>query len=216
MSFAAGAFVFPGGRVDPADEAMAVRLGRPDVAAKIAAIRECIEESAVPAGLIPCPDPADVRELQEALLSGKQFQVVLEGLGLTVDLTALTPFARWQPGPDVSRRFDTSFFLAAAPEGNWTPRAASGECVSARWVSAQSMLDEEERGEAKLIFPTRKNLERLAQHRSFGAIRADAEAHAAGAITPVTEVVAGAEYIRIPEGLGYPITREPMSRIRRG
>ena len=45
MAFAAGAIVFPGGRVDEADRELAISLGRPDDAPKITAIRETIEET---------------------------------------------------------------------------------------------------------------------------------------------------------------------------
>jgi 8-oxo-dGTP pyrophosphatase MutT (NUDIX family) len=216
MAFAAGAFVFPGGRVDPADEAMAARIGRPGDAGRIAAIRECIEESAVAAGLGPCPGCHLARELQDELLGGKGFDEILDKRGLELDLDAVTPFARWQPGPEVSRRFDTSFFIARAPEGEWTPRAASGECVSARWVSASAMLDEEALGATKLIFPTRKNLERLALHGSFAEMLADALRYPVAPITPVIEEFESGMMIRIPEGRGYPVTLNPIEKADRG
>ena len=57
MTFAGGAMVFPGGRIDAADEALAARYGHPDAAARIAAIRETIEESSVGGGMAPTPDP---------------------------------------------------------------------------------------------------------------------------------------------------------------
>jgi len=59
MAFAAGALVFPGGRIDEADRRLAgeLRLGE-DGAARIAAIRETIEETAIPAGLASPPGPS--------------------------------------------------------------------------------------------------------------------------------------------------------------
>ena len=54
MAFAAGALVFPGGRIDAADTSLA-----PGDAAAVAAIRETIEETAVPVGLTPAPDRRD-------------------------------------------------------------------------------------------------------------------------------------------------------------
>lgn len=215
MTFAAGAFVFPGGRIDPADEALASAMGKTENAAKIAALRECLEESAIAAGLRPCPDPELARDLQDELLAGRDFADLLEARALALNLDALTPFARWRPGPEVSRRFDTCFFIAQAGSGDLTPRAASGECVSARWTSARAMLEAEHEGAAKLIFPTRKNLERLALHRNFAAILADAQRHAVAAITPVVEADGGAQYVCIPDGLGFPVTRELLSRSNR-
>ena len=54
-------------------------------------------------------------------------------------------------------------------------------------MSAAQVLEREQRGEARLIFPTRRNLERLAQHSSFEAIRADALAHPIEPVTPWVE-----------------------------
>ena len=51
MAFAAGAIVFPGGRIDQADRELAMALGRPDDSAKVTAIRETIEETAVVPGM---------------------------------------------------------------------------------------------------------------------------------------------------------------------
>lgn len=215
MAFAPGALVFPGGRIDPADEALALAVGRAEEAAKVAAIRECIEESGVAVGLTPCPDPHSAAAMQGELLDGRDFSAILEGRQMRLTLGALTPFARWFPGPEVSRRFDTCFFIAKAPDGEWTPSAASGECVSARWVTAHQALAEEQRGEARLIFPTRKNLERLALHSTLAAILDDATRHPVVTITPVVETVGAARFVTIPEGLGYPNTRDPIERVRR-
>ena len=58
LSDHAGQISFPGGRVDPADRQLAKALGRPDDAAKVTAIRETIEETAVVPGLREPIDPA--------------------------------------------------------------------------------------------------------------------------------------------------------------
>src|SRR5438874_9393100 len=74
MAFAAGALVFPGGRIDDADGWLAERFGPgEDGAARIAAIRETIEETAIPAGLLSAPGPENCLELQAALASGEDF-----------------------------------------------------------------------------------------------------------------------------------------------
>ncbi len=112
MVFAAGAIVFPGGRIDPEDHALAVSLGHPDAAAKVTAIRETIEESAVAIGLAQPMDHALGAMLQEALIAGDAFGELLARHGLTLDLDALTAFARWMPAFKHARRFDTHFFIA--------------------------------------------------------------------------------------------------------
>src|SRR5690349_4429686 len=122
MAFAAGALVFPGGRIDPEDEAMAGKFPEfPDSAARIAAIRETIEETGVAPAVAPAPDSAALRE---ALAEGRAFESVLDELNLSLDLGALTPFARWCPNFREARRFDTLFYLAEAPAGGGTLHSA--------------------------------------------------------------------------------------------
>src|SRR6188508_3401118 len=97
MAFAAGAIVFPGGRVDPLDEIMAAAHGRPDEAAKITAVRETIEETGVAPAVLGLDDVRVGRELQQALHEGANFAELLSQHGLQLDLDALTAFARWMP-----------------------------------------------------------------------------------------------------------------------
>ena len=167
MAFAAGALVFPGGRIDEAD-------GAAGPAAETAAIRETLEETAIPVGLAPTPSPDAARALQAGLLAGQSFDGLLGEHELALEPGALTPLARWVPKFHASRRFDTLFFVARAPAGDWAPNVVAGECSGAFWITAAEALERDNRGEARMIFPTRRNLERLALHTSFEAIRADA------------------------------------------
>ena len=213
MAFAAGALVFPGGRIDEGDRQIA-----PDesAAAAVAAIRETLEETAIPIGLLPAPAAETCLQLQAELLANASFVSLLERRGLELDLRALIPFARWVPKFHATRCFDTIFFLARAPGSDWTPRVAEGECSGAFWISAAQVLAREARGEARLIFPTRRNLERLAKHSSFEQMRADAEAHPIEPISPWVEEIEGENFITIPEGIGYPVTREKLDGLWRG
>ena len=217
MAFAAGAWVFPGGRIDTADGRLASDLGAADDgAARIAAIRETLEETAIPAGLAAPPRAEHCLEIQYALAAGGDFKDVIEQSGLTLDLDSLTPFARWVPRFHAKRRFDTLFFVARAPEGDWTPSVIEGECTGASWVTAAQMLDRDRAGNAQLIFPTRRTLERLAQHSSFDEILADARSHAIDPISPWLEEKDGESFITIPEGMGFPVTRERLEGLWRG
>lgn len=214
MAFAAGAWVFPGGRIDEADRALGAAAGIDPAA--IAAIRETIEETAVPVALTTMPDAGQARDLQDALVAEGSFADLLARHGLTLDAAALTPFARWVPKFHAVRRFDTLFYVARCPDGDWPPRVIEGECSGAAWMSAAELLERDARGEARLIFPTRRNLERLAQHGSFEAIRADALAHPIEPVTPWVEEVAGERFITIPQHLGYPVTQEKLDGLWRG
>jgi 8-oxo-dGTP pyrophosphatase MutT (NUDIX family) len=214
MAFAAGALVFPGGRIDAADRDMAAETGVD--AAVVAAIRETIEETAVPAGLSPVPDMATARALQDELVANRPFAELLLERRLELDAAALTPFARWLPKFHAVRRFDTLFFIAQCPPGEWQPRVIEGECAGAEWLSATEILRRDRSGEARLIFPTRRTLERLAQHRSFDEIHADALAHEITPVTPWVEERDGERFITIPDNLGYPVTQERLDSVWRG
>lgn len=217
MAFAAGALVFPGGRIDQADHQLASALGLgDDGAARVAAIRETVEETAVPAGLAALPRAEHVLEIQAALVADRPLAEVVEQAGLSLDPAALTPFARWVPKFHAVRRFDTLFFIARAPEGEWQPNVIPGECSGAHWISAADALERDRRGEARLIFPTRRNLERLAQHSTFEEIRADALAHPVEPVTPWVEEREGERFITIPTHLGYPVTEERLEGLWRG
>ena len=216
MAFAGGAMVFPGGRVDSADETIASSHDHPDAAARIAAIRETLEESAVAVGLTPTPDPALAAEIALALHSGTPFANLLATHDLALDLAPLTLFARWRPAFHQTRIFDTLFFVAEAPPGDWHPTPQPGECEAVLWIGAAELLDRIAAGQATAIFPTIRNLERLAQYATIAEARADAAAHPIETIIPWLEEVDGTQYLRIPDGLGYPITREPLDSVRRG
>jgi 8-oxo-dGTP pyrophosphatase MutT (NUDIX family) len=204
MAFAAGALVFPGGRIDNSDAALGD--GSPEEAAKIAAIRETLEETGIAVGLTPVPTPDLAFELQNQLIAGVPFGDLMASHNLALDLDALTLFARWKPAFQHARRFDTFFFVARAPAGEWTPRPQAGECQDASWLSAAEVLARIGRGEASAIFPTMRNLERLAAQPNFEAIRADARAHPIETITPWIEQRDGVPHIIIPDNLGYPVT----------
>ena len=215
MAFAAGALVWPGGRIDDADRGLATELGLgEDGAARVAAIRETIEETAIAVGLSPPPSPEQSIEIQSALIADHPFADVLGELMLNPD--ALIPFGRWVPKFHAVRRFDTMFYVARAPNGDWQPNVIEGECAAAHWISAADVLEREQRGEARLIFPTRRNLERLAQHGSFEEIRADALAHPIEPVTPWVEERDGEKFITIPDHLGYPVTQEHLDGLWRG
>lgn len=218
MAFAAGALVFPGGRIDPDDHALAERIGTgfPHAAARIAAIRETIEETGIAPAFTASPDRETVTSLRRGLEQGDSFSSLLDRLGLSLDLAQLTPFARWCPNFRETRRFDTLFFLAEAPEGAADASAAEAEAVRTLWASAAQVIEETNSGRAHIIFPTRRNLERLARFHSIEEARADAERHGVRKIVPWIEERDGLRWLCIPDDLGYPVTAELLETARRG
>lgn len=203
LTFAPGALVFPGGRIDAGDRSIAATLGGEveDTAARIAAIRETIEEAGLAIGV----DSA-LAATRAALLAGEPVETMLPAAAF--DLDALVPFARWLPLGLSHRIFDTRFYLA---RGDGDPVADGHENVRAFWARPANVLE----GGGRLIFPTRRNLERLATYRSLEAAFDDACARPVRTITPWVEVRGGIDHLCIPDDLGYPVTAEPMAAVQR-
>jgi 8-oxo-dGTP pyrophosphatase MutT (NUDIX family) len=217
MAFAAGALVFPGGRIDPDDHALAERIGGSFefAAARVAAIRETIEETGIAPALSPLPDARVVSQIRQELEEGAPFSRLVEAFGLTVDLAALTPFARWCPTFKEARRFDTLFFVAEAPAGTGIASASEAEAVRTLWATAEEVLEEANSGRGRIIFPTRRNLERLARFGSIEEARADSACHPVRKVVPWIEERSGEKWLCIPDDLGYPVTAELLETARR-
>jgi 8-oxo-dGTP pyrophosphatase MutT (NUDIX family) len=217
MAFAGGALVFPGGRIDPGDHGLAATLpdAPDDAAARIAAIRETIEETGLAIGLAPMPDADGIARLRHGLEGGVPFAELLAEAGLTLDLAVLTPFARWRPAHEHARIFDTHFYLAALPPGAPEPEVDATENVRLFWASAAAVLAEAEAGRARIIFPTRRNLERLARFASLAEAIEDAARFPVRTITPWIEQRGDGRYVCIDANLGYPVTAEILTDAMR-
>lgn len=221
LAFAGGMAVFPGGRVDPADRALAEKLGGPlgadEAAHRIAAIRETIEETGLAPGLRERLSAADAAALRAEVCAAGALAPVLTRHGLTLELEALVPFARWCPrGMAHARIFDTRFYLADLGTGAVEVAVDATENTRLFWTSARDALARADSGELSVIFPTRRNLERLAQFASFAEARSHAEAHPVRMIVPRIEERDGKRALTIPADLGYPVTCEPLDRAMRG
>jgi 8-oxo-dGTP pyrophosphatase MutT (NUDIX family) len=77
------------------------------------------------------------------------------------DVEALIEFSRWITPAQVKIRFDTRFYLVAAP-ADAAPVPDGGETVDLGWFSPRGALEAYERDELLLVFPTIKTLEQLA------------------------------------------------------
>lgn len=216
MAFAAGALVFPGGRIDPDDIGLAARIGTgfDHAAARIAAIRETIEETGIAPGLTSTPDAATIAHIRRELEAETPFSALLDAFGLDLDLAALTPFARWCPTFKETRRFDTMFFVAEAPAKADIGGIAEAEAVRAFWAKAEDVLVDADAGRASIMFPTRRNLERLARFASIDQARTDAMRHPVQRIVPRIEEREGVKWLCIPEDAGYPVTAELLDSAR--
>lgn len=220
MEFAGGALVFPGGAVDADDAATAARFGTElaadEAAGRVAAIRETLEESGLAIGFARLPGADVAREMRCRLLEGEAFGGLLADYRMELDLDRLVPFARWCPNHNHPRNYDTRFYLARLPDGSHDPQVDATENVHLLWAGAQDVLDRAEHGEFRLIFPTKRNLERLARFPDFDAARAHALSIAIRTILPWSEEREDGRHLCIPDDLGYPVTSELMSKTLRG
>jgi 8-oxo-dGTP pyrophosphatase MutT (NUDIX family) len=219
MAFAAGAIVFPGGRVDPGDHMLAANfpeIDGDDAAARIAAIRETVEEAGIAIGLDGAIDPASIAQLRKYLHEGLVFADALAALRIQLRLDLIVPFSRWRPPAPERRIFDTRFYLAEARDEALTATVDETENVRLFWATARQVLDDADAGKITVIFPTRRNLERLAQFADFDAARADTRRFPAQLIVPWTEDRNGVPHLCIPENIGYPICSEAKETALRG
>ncbi len=198
--FVAGVYVFPGGSVDPDDRGPAVEelcRGRTDAEASailgigsgglafwVAALRECFEEAGVllaePVGpghgaLLDTSEPTVARRFarhRDALNEGTTNLLEVcrqEGLRLAAD--AVFYVSHWIT-PELSpRRYDTRFFITAAPTGQ-IARHDDGETIATIWVRPAEALARQARGEIELLPPTIANLNSIQGFRSTGEVMA--------------------------------------------
>jgi 8-oxo-dGTP pyrophosphatase MutT (NUDIX family) len=190
IDFASGALVFPGGRVEASDKALAG--GDSHGAFRVAAIRETWEECGV---LL-----AEEGSTPEA---EGEFAAMLAERRLMPAVSSLAHFAHWITPVEVPKRFDTHFFLAAAPEDQAALHDGH-EAVDSVWIRPADALAEGIAGTKKLVFPTRMNLTKLARHDSVA--EAFAAAHARPVVTVLPELVGmtpEGRILRLPRDADY-------------
>lgn len=212
MRFAGGALVFPGGRIDAGDRVAAAAFGgdADDMAGRVAAVRETIEEAGVGVGVAGLDARGALARVRDRLHEGRAILEALGDVGATLAIEALVPWARWCPHHKLVRVFDTRFYLARWDEDHAPPHVDGTENTRVFWASAAEVLASADRGEARLIFPTRRNLERLARFGSFDEAMTHARAHPVRKIVPWIEERGGTDHLCIPDDLGYPVTAVPM------
>ena len=221
MVFAGGMAVFPGGRVDPADYDLGAKIGGPlepdEAAHQIAVVRETLEETGLAIGLSGDIDAQKALAARRFLERTGELEPVLDHFGWELDLGQLVPFARWYPKNErLPRVYDTRFYLADIGTGAVEIEADLSENTHLFWITARGALDAAERGDIKIIFPTRRNLERLALFDSFAEAKNQAEAIPVRTITPFIDEMNGNSWLHIGEDFGYPVTGEPIDSAVRG
>ncbi|HVX78750.1 MAG TPA: NUDIX hydrolase, partial [Bradyrhizobium sp.] len=221
IDFSSGALVFPGGSVDASDKEIIARpelhsggegLDEAALSFRIAAIRETFEESGIlvarPRGskaLIDGQRAAEIEARHRAALceSKTSFLNVVAESGVSLALDELVPYAHWITPEGMPKRFDTWFFLAAAPPAQLGAHDGR-ESTDSIWVSPREALEGGESGRFKLPFPTTRNLIRLGKQPNVRAALDDVGGKPIVTVMPVmTRLDNGGRRLRIPAEAGY-------------
>ncbi len=220
IDFSSGALVFPGGSVDKSDNEIIARpelysggegLNATNLSFRIAAIRETFEESGIllarlrgSNSLIDAKRAGEIEAANRAALcEGKTtFPEVLSDNGLKLALDELVPYAHWITPEGMPKRFDTWFFLAAAPPEQLGAHDGR-ESTDSIWVSPREALAGGESGRFKLPFPTTRNLIRLGRQNSVKAALDDMRGKPIVTVMPVMTKLNGGRQLRIPREAGY-------------
>jgi 8-oxo-dGTP pyrophosphatase MutT (NUDIX family) len=227
--FVGGAYVFPGGAVDDHDRHAnldPVCRGRSDAEASahlgidrgglaywVAAIRECFEEAGVllaydgSGDVIRLDDPtteARFVEHRRAVDSGARRLVeVCEGEHLELAVDRMYYFSHWITPEGAPRRYDTRFFVAAAPEAQ-EPLHDDHEVIANVWIRPVDALERHRAGQFDLIFPTYRSLQALERfERAADVLAAAAAIEHVPAMLPRIVEDQGGYRIVLPGDPGY-------------
>jgi 8-oxo-dGTP pyrophosphatase MutT (NUDIX family) len=218
LAFGGGAWAFPGGRVEEDDHVVARAVcpdlegdAAEDAAARVAAIRETIEEVGIVPGLAMPPSDPMIGSIRQRLKDGVPFSALLAEKVRWIDPAGLIPFARWIPPGNIARRFDTRFFVARVPQ-DVVPHVDGEECTSALWATPAEMLDQRAEGRIAMMFPTRCNVARLAPFKTYPDVMAHLREHPVGIVQPFVTDRDGVPHRCVPEGHGYPALFEPAAQ----
>jgi 8-oxo-dGTP pyrophosphatase MutT (NUDIX family) len=202
-SFMPGAYVFPGGAVDPADgaaeavcapidaAALGARLGRTPEAARailVAGIRECFEEAGVLlAHGAALASPAARRRLQserDRVYSGERslLDLAMEH-HLSLALDRFEVFAHWITPAAEPKRFDTYFLVARHPQGQ-EPLHDRSETIDSTWVTPRRALELHAERSFPLAPPTFVTLHVLCAYASAREVLEAAPSLALPALEP--------------------------------
>lgn len=224
MKFAAGAYVFPGGRVDPADsdprigwhgpspEDVGARLGASAGDARalvVAAARETYEESGIllagtPDGQPAVPAGPEWDADRTAVRAGElTFPDLLVKRDLVVLADRIVPWARWVTPAAEPRRYDTRFFAAVAPAGQ-TADGHLAEADKIAWIRPADALEAARGREMFLMPPTATTVS------EFAAVTGDIPGFLGQPrrITPIQPRIFtdnGQAWLELPDEVAYPL-----------
>ncbi len=228
IDFAAGALVFPGGKVSEEDKQEGIREYCVDVDnlddktlwTMIAAIRETFEECGIllmrPQGdsdIVSGDRLQTLAEYREKLHKGEISMLdFLKQEKLTPAIDQLQLFAHWIAPEFAPKRFDTYFYLARAPEDHIAIHDGT-ESVDSMWIKPLDALTKHKEGKCTIIFPTRMNIMKLANSQTMEEALKRAKSDEIVTILPVLKQRESGQFIRIPKDAGYEVTEESLEKV---
>ena len=205
--------VFPGGRIDDGDRALAGRSAARMTPRRSPRSAKRSRKPAIAVGLAPELDP-DARppSCRTRCIDGRRFRRAPRSAWTGARPRRADPVRPLDAGVQAAAEVRHAVLPGAERRPATGSRARRpGECEAAEWASAAEVLDRIGRGEASAIFPTMRNLERLAAASQTSPQPAPMRAPIRSRRSPPgSRNIDGEPHVVIPEGLGYPVTREPL------
>jgi len=220
-----GAYVFPGGKLDDADQhpaliarlsedsaALRMRLAEVDIPPEraaglyVAALREAFEECRVLPGQA---DAVPVQALQDALAAGQGWADALHTLGLQLRTEGLVPWSRWitprQPSV-TNKRFDTRFFVSQVPHDQ-TAEHDNHEATDSLWIGPREALTRYWAGQIEMAPPQIMSLAHLSRHASARSVLAEARQRQPPVVQPEAFDNQGVRTICYPGDPRHPVAQ---------
>jgi 8-oxo-dGTP pyrophosphatase MutT (NUDIX family) len=226
MGFMGGMHVFPGGKVAPSDGSpqMRKRIARGGDASRhelwgegvdrdaaldrvVAGVRETFEEAGVL--LVDGAQRCDRARMRARLHAGEELSALLEEAELWLRLEHLEPLSRWITPESEPVRFDTSFYVARAPEGQQAEHDAK-ESIAGLWLTASRALAASSAGEIRLAPPTARTLETLQEAGTVAAAFALARSRPPPIIMPVIRTLGHEVVILYPGDPEHPVRDQAL------
>ncbi len=226
IDFASSALVFPGGRVDQHDHTAELRDvcihwekdGAATLPWRAAAIREAFEETGIllardknkPEDFISGDHAFSLWDFRKKVEDRQPpFAKFLRQHDLEADCASLVFYAHWITPEMMPKRFDTHFFIAAAPEGQ-AGLHDGREMVDSIWLRPKDAIRDGEEGRRQVIFPTRMNLAMIADCENVAQAMEEARARKIVTVLPKVDRSGAEPMLIIPDEAGYPVSSEPF------
>jgi hypothetical protein len=157
--------------------------------------------------------PLETQHRADLVAGRTTLAAIAEANDLELALDALIPFAHWITPEFMPKRFDTYFFLVAAPPDQVAAHDGE-ESVDSIWIAPVEAVADAKSGRRPIIFPTLRNLIKLARATSVADAMARAESAPVVTVLPTVGKSERGPVIRIPAEADYDITEAPLDEAR--